>query len=461
MTWKKLTSRDSVDLATVAEIDVVFFDMLHKYAGTRKNILFTYFTEKMFTHYVDVDIQAWGRSVYEEYFYSIDQIKNYYEEGLALLKRMKALTDKWKKRLNKESHITLFLEALADFRKNLPTIYMTYSVGSWLAIEAWQNDFEDMLSAMIKRNRLEKRREQIMASAYRPWKNTAVKEIQNKLKKGIKIEKLVGDYQYLRSWANIWYRPLDAAWFMNLKISDVEKHDIYSYEELLEFLKPNRQEKHFLEMAPYIIFFKDWRDDTRRKYAFLWSFLFSRIAERYEITHHDLGFFTYQEIEEILKKDNLNRKVLEQRKKHACILNYDEGRTEVIIIDREIPEKYYDIINEVENKDKTFIIKGLPAQKGKVKGPVKIVRSYHDIKKVEEGDILVANTTHPTYLPAMHKAAAFVTNEGGMLSHAAIISREMKKPCIVNTKNATKILKTNDLVEVNADKGIVKILKKA
>jgi len=54
-----------------------------------------------------------------------------------------------------------------------------------------------------------------------------------------------------------------------------------------------------------------------------------------------------------------------------------------------------------------------------------------------------------------------VTNEGGMLSHAAIISREMKKPCIVNTKNATKILKTNDLVEVNADKGIVKILKKA
>ena len=73
----------------------------------------------------------------------------------------------------------------------------------------------------------------------------------------------------------------------------------------------------------------------------------------------------------------------------------------------------------------------------------------------------MANTTHPTYLPAMHKAAAFVTNEGGMLSHAAIISREMKKPCIVNTKNATKILKTNDLVEVNADKGIVKILKKA
>ncbi|GEM_PF-2494024 len=91
--------------------------------------------------------------------------------------------------------------------------------------------------------------------------------------------------------------------------------------------------------------------------------------------------------------------------------------------------------------------------------PVKIVSSYHDIKRVQDGDILVANTTHPNYLPAMQKAAAFITNEGGMISHAAIVARELKKPCIVGTGNATKILVEGDFVEVDANKGVVKVLE--
>jgi pyruvate,water dikinase len=69
--------------------------------------------------------------------------------------------------------------------------------------------------------------------------------------------------------------------------------------------------------------------------------------------------------------------------------------------------------------------------------------------------------TTPAIIQAMHKASAFVTDEGGITSHAAIIAREMKKPCIIGTKIATKVLKDGDMVEVNADKGIVKILKKA
>ena len=59
----------------------------------------------------------------------------------------------------------------------------------------------------------------------------------------------------------------------------------------------------------------------------------------------------------------------------------------------------------------------------------------------------------------MHRAAAFVTDEGGITSHAAIVAREMKKPCVVGTKNATRILGDGDMVEVDADSGIVKIIK--
>ena len=80
---------------------------------------------------------------------------------------------------------------------------------------------------------------------------------------------------------------------------------------------------------------------------------------------------------------------------------------------------------------------------------------------LEEGEILVTSMTSPDYVPAMHRASAIVTNEGGLLSHAAIMSREFGKPCIVGTKVATKVLKTGDLVEVDAEKGVVRILERA
>ncbi len=69
--------------------------------------------------------------------------------------------------------------------------------------------------------------------------------------------------------------------------------------------------------------------------------------------------------------------------------------------------------------------------------------------------------TRPDYLPAMKKASAFVTDEGGITCHAAIVAREMKKPCIVGTKIATKILKDGDEVEVDANAGMIRVLKRA
>ena len=105
-------------------------------------------------------------------------------------------------------------------------------------------------------------------------------------------------------------------------------------------------------------------------------------------------------------------------------------------------------------------IKGMTAFPGFVSGTVKIILSKDKINEVQSGDVLVAAMTTPEYIPAMKKAAAFITDEGGVTCHAAIVAREMKKPCIIGTKIATKVLKDGDLVEVDADKGIVKILKR-
>lgn len=104
-------------------------------------------------------------------------------------------------------------------------------------------------------------------------------------------------------------------------------------------------------------------------------------------------------------------------------------------------------------------LSGLVASPGKVTGKVKILHQ-DDLKNasVETDEILVCIMTTPDYVTHMRKAAAIITDQGGILSHAAIISREFKIPCITATKSATSILKTGDLVEVDAYSGIITII---
>jgi phosphohistidine swiveling domain-containing protein len=101
---------------------------------------------------------------------------------------------------------------------------------------------------------------------------------------------------------------------------------------------------------------------------------------------------------------------------------------------------------------------GQSAFLGCVRGTVKLIMVKKEIMDIKNGEVLVTSMTTPEYLPAMKKSIAFITDEGGITCHAAIIAREMRKPCIIGTKIATQILKSGDKVEVDADKGIVKIL---
>jgi phosphoenolpyruvate synthase/pyruvate phosphate dikinase len=110
-------------------------------------------------------------------------------------------------------------------------------------------------------------------------------------------------------------------------------------------------------------------------------------------------------------------------------------------------------------------LKGIIANKGVYRGIVKKIRTVFsddiqkEISKVNPGDVLVANTTGPELTNVCKIARAIITDEGGITSHAAIISRELNIPCIIGTKIATKVLKDGDLVEVDANKGIVRKLK--
>ncbi|GBF36433.1 phosphoenolpyruvate synthase [Methanofervidicoccus abyssi] len=102
-----------------------------------------------------------------------------------------------------------------------------------------------------------------------------------------------------------------------------------------------------------------------------------------------------------------------------------------------------------------IILKGIGASPGLASGKVKIIYDIKEIDKIEEGDILVTKMTTPDMVPAMKKASAIVTDDGGLTCHAAIISRELGTPCVVGTQRATEILKDNMVVTVDGEKGIV------
>ncbi|MEW6407848.1 MAG: PEP-utilizing enzyme [Patescibacteria group bacterium] len=105
------------------------------------------------------------------------------------------------------------------------------------------------------------------------------------------------------------------------------------------------------------------------------------------------------------------------------------------------------------------IFQGQIACKGRARGVVKMLFSGNDMKKIKKGNIIVSPMTTPYFNSVLKKAVAIITDEGGITCHAAIVSRELKIPCIINTKIATKVLHDGQLVEVDATKGLVKIIK--
>lgn len=186
--------------------------------------------------------------------------------------------------------------------------------------------------------------------------------------------------------------------------------------------------------------------------------LLQELAKRKGWESASLKYVTFQELTENIE----NQKPLpigEVKKRQNSTFAYINGE---IIYEPEIDQRLKVLGYKLAKEDASNVpkLKGMVANKGVVRGKVKVVYSRNQLSKVKEGDILVAPMTSPWYMQAIHKSSAIVTDEGGITCHAAIVSRELKKPCIIGTKIATEILKDGDLIEVDADKGEVKILSK-
>ena len=201
---------------------------------------------------------------------------------------------------------------------------------------------------------------------------------------------------------------------------------------------------------------RDWRRNIFNSANLTALPLLQEIGKRLALSSKTIKYLTPNEVADFLKNNrSITNNVLTERMKFNVVLMKDG------IINIYAGEKAKKVKAEEISKDKINKqikkIKGVSACKGKVRGKVKLVLNTKEINKVEYGNIIVSEMTGPHFIPAIKKAAAIITDEGGVLCHAAIISRELNVPCIINTKFATKILKDGDIVQVNANDGEIYI----
>ncbi|MCK4554574.1 hypothetical protein KAU19_06490 [Candidatus Parcubacteria bacterium] len=174
-------------------------------------------------------------------------------------------------------------------------------------------------------------------------------------------------------------------------------------------------------------------------------------------------FMSLSDLKNVIENRKLNANFNKRKRSYALISGKSkifEGVKEVNnFINRYGLDIYLkgDILKDIKE------LKGCSASKGFAKGKIVLATSFKEFaKKINNKSnfILVTIMTSPEFVSLLKNVSAIITDEGGLLCHAAIISREMNIPCIIGTKIATKVLKDGDLVEVDADKGVVKILKK-
>ncbi len=202
--------------------------------------------------------------------------------------------------------------------------------------------------------------------------------------------------------------------------------------------------------------FAAWQDERKKGTFFAthsFTLLLQEIAKRTGYSLEELVYALPPEIESIFQK-TLSSHELKQRKEYCMVLWVGDAYD--VITDQGLIQEL-DRIGTGKNEH-AKILTGLAASRGVAQGAVRVIESAQDIARVQEGDVLVAVMTRPDYLPAMKRARAFVTDEGGVTCHAAIVAREMNKPCVIGTKHASKVLKDGMKVEVDANKGVVRVL---
>lgn len=246
------------------------------------------------------------------------------------------------------------------------------------------------------------------------------------------------------------------------EIKELESHSKRVKKEKGQIIKKYQLKPEIRKIADRLAF-SIWWQDLRKYYIFLANhqidLFLTEFSRRFEINFENIHYYNVYEIVKLVKTEQKVKTAEIKRRQLNLVVYYSERFNKLEYISgpraKKVSNRYTAI--KVDKKIKEF--KGLVVSRGKlIKAKVRILTSVAHFNQMKKGEVLVAAMTSPDYIVVIKKASAIITDEGGMTSHAAIVSRELKIPCIVGTRIATKALKDGDLVEVNTTSGVIKKL---
>ncbi|MFH0829458.1 MAG: PEP-utilizing enzyme [Candidatus Kerfeldbacteria bacterium] len=224
-----------------------------------------------------------------------------------------------------------------------------------------------------------------------------------------------------------------------------------------------RLPRSIVGLARTISFIAEWQDERKENILRVISYLgliAKEIEKRTRVPISLLGYLSLGDITNLMNLDDIKSLTNELRQRtRGCFILQQPNREIIVSGTRFVSfNKGYERMLKRAKGNESYIY-GTVANPGRAVGRVVMCQGPKDISRVRRGDILVASMTRPEIMPAVKKASAIVTDEGGITCHAAIVSRELGIPCIIGTKVATSVLREGDRVEVNANHGVVRKLQ--
>jgi len=243
-----------------------------------------------------------------------------------------------------------------------------------------------------------------------------------------------------------------------------EKYAKITLAKTLEKLKASRSLIDHVNLLQEYIKLRTVRKNSLSEAHYYIKPLLIEVARRLNIDQSDLFLMSYPEILDLLKAPSsysqIEYEIIKRRGGYGVLML--DGKLSIISGIKEVVEtieKHRIIPQPAINKNN--LITGRSANRGNAIGPAKVVYDASQLGKIQSGDILVAKMTTPDFVMAMRKCSGIITDEGGITCHASIVSREMNKPCIVGTKNATSNIQDGFIVELDATKGFARILQRS
>lgn len=187
--------------------------------------------------------------------------------------------------------------------------------------------------------------------------------------------------------------------------------------------------------------------------------IIEKLSEKLDIATELLR---YMDVELLRKYSEGTDKVAfeaELRQREQFLIMVKDGK-ETILVSGTAGRKFAEeqgipLKEEIEGSE----IRGQSAYPGVVRGIARLIKNSGQADHINEGDILITYMTTPDFVPLLKKVGAIVTDEGGITCHAAIVARELKKPCVIGTKHAMSVIKDGDTIEVDANTGIIKVIE--